>query len=227
MAESVSDPWMGLQTRIKICGITCVADAEAAVVAGADLLGLIFAPSSVRCVAVETARAIVAAVRGRAQTVAVFQDAPCETINAIVAQVGCDVVQLHGQESPALAAAVIRPVMRAVVVTPDTSEREVRQWAQAKNVVHLLFDRPKAQPAPDWETRLDRLWAALPMGDQGRVLGCFVAGGLSAANVPEFIRRWRPYGVDVASGVECAPGRKDAERMQAFCRAVRQTTGPV
>ncbi len=208
-------------TRIKICGVTCVADAEAAVTAGADLLGLIFAPSSVRRVEVETARAIVAAVRGRAETVAVFQDAPADTINAVLTHIGCAFVQLHGQEPPALAAAVIRPVIRAVVVTAATAETEVMLWAQTKNVAHLLFDRPKAQPEADWEARLDLLWTAMT-SETDRSPGCFVAGGLSAGNVLAVIRRWRPYGVDVASGVESAPGRKDARQMQAFCRAVRQ-----
>ncbi len=208
-------------TRIKVCGLTCLADAEAAVAAGADLLGLIFAPSSVRRVDVETARTIAAAVRGRAETVAVFQDAPAAAINAVATHIGCDFVQLHGQEPPALAAAVVRPVIRAVVVTAATAENGVRQWAQAKNVAHLLFDRPKAQPEADWEARLDRLWTAFT-SKTDRFPGSFVAGGLSAENVLEVIRRWRPYGVDVASGVESAPGRKDARRMQAFCRAVRQ-----
>ncbi len=208
-------------TRIKICGVTCVTDAEAAVAAGADLLGLIFAPSSIRRVEVETARAIAAAVRGRAEMVAVFQDAPADAINAVVTDVGCDFVQLHGQEAPALAAMVIRPVIRAVVVTAATAETEVMLWAQTKNVAHLLFDRPKAQPEADWEAQLDRLWRVVT-AETGRFPGCFVAGGLSAGNVLEVIRRWRPSGVDVASGVESAPGRKDARRMQAFCRAVRQ-----
>jgi phosphoribosylanthranilate isomerase len=212
--------------RIKICGVTCPADAEAAVAAGADLLGLIFAPSSVRRVEVETARAIAAAVQGRAETVAVFQDAPADAINAVATHIGCDFVQLHGQEAPALAARVIRPVIRAVVVTAATAETEVRLWAQTKNVAHLLFDRPKAQPEADWEAWLDRLWAAVTSGTD-RFPGSFVAGGLSAENVPEMIRRWRPYGVDVASGVESAPGRKDARRMQAFCQAVRQALEPV
>ncbi|QUW01541.1 phosphoribosylanthranilate isomerase [Chloracidobacterium sp. MS 40/45] len=212
--------------RIKICGVTCLHDAEAAVAAGADMLGLIFAPSSVRRVEVETARAIAAAVRGRVETVAVFQDAPADAINATVAHIGCDFVQLHGQEAPALAAVVIRPVIRAVVVTAATVENGVRPWVQAKNVAHLLFDRPKAQPEAGWETQLDRLWRAVT-SETDRFPGSFVAGGLSAENVPEVIRRWRPYGVDVASGVESAPGRKDAGRMQAFCRAVRQALEPV
>ncbi|MGQ9897961.1 MAG: phosphoribosylanthranilate isomerase [Acidobacteriota bacterium] len=211
-----------MSTCIKICGMTCVPDAEAAVAAGADLLGLIFAPSSLRRVEVATARAIVAAIRGRAQTVAVFQDAPLEIINATVRCVGCDFVQLHGLEVPALAAAVVRPVIRAVVVASSTSEAEVLAWARSSNVVHLLFDRPKVQPVTDWEAHLDRLWAAMASKTDSFPRN-FVAGGLSAANVSKVIRRWRPYGVDVASGVESVPGRKDAERMRAFCQAVRQT----
>ncbi len=223
----MTGPMPSAPTRIKICGVTCVADAEAAVAAGADLLGLIFAPSSVRRVEVETARAIAAAVRGRAETVAVFQDAPAAAINAVATHIGCDFVQLHGQEPLALAAAVVRPVIRAVVVTAATPETEVMLWAQTKNVAHLLFDRPKVQPeAADWEARLDRLWRVVT-AETGCFAGCFVAGGLSAGNVLEVIRRWRPHGVDVASGVESAPGRKDARRMQSFCQAVRQALEPV
>ncbi len=222
----MSAPIPSAPIRIKICGVTCVADAEAAVAAGADLLGLIFAPSSVRRVEVETACTIAAAVRGRAETVAVFQDAPADAINAVATHIGCDFVQLHGQEPPALAAMVIRPVIRAVVVTAATAETEVMLWAQTKNVAHLLFDRPKAQPEAGWEARLGRLWRAVTSGTD-RFPASFVAGALSAGNVLEVIRRWRPYGVDVASGVESAPGRKDARRMQAFCQAVRRAWEPV
>lgn len=207
------------KTRIKICGVTNAADAEAAVAAGADLLGVIFAPTSPRCVTVATGRAIVAAVRGRCRTVAVFQDAPPATINAVATAVGCDFIQLHGGETPATAGELARPVIRAVVVTAATDATDVLRWATADNVAHLLFDRPKVGADANWVERLERLWAAAQTTDAGR--RSFLAGGLSAANVGEVVRRWRPFGVDTASGVESAPGQKDALRMQAFCRAVR------
>ncbi|OYT69806.1 MAG: N-(5'-phosphoribosyl)anthranilate isomerase [Chloracidobacterium sp. CP2_5A] len=206
-------------TRIKICGIASVADAEAAAAAGANLLGLIFAPSSPRQVDVETARRVVAAVRGRCLTVAVFQDASVDAINAVVAAVGCDYVQLHGRESPAMSGGLARPAIRAVIVEAETSEAEVRAWATADNVAHLLFDRPKDVMGAGGRAGLERLWAAAQATPVGR--RSFLAGGLSPDNVAEIVERWRPFGVDVASGVESAPGRKDLERMQAFCRAVR------
>ncbi len=206
-------------TRIKICGIASVADAESAAAAGADLLGLIFAPTSPRRVERDLARQIVAATRGRCQTVGVFQDAPVEAINAVVAAVGCDFAQLHGRETAAMAGDIARPVIRAIIVTAEASEAEVAAWAMADNVAHLLFDRPKGATGAGWLSELGRLWAAAQATAIGRQ--SFLAGGLSPANVAEVVKRWRPFGVDVASGVESAPGRKDAERMRAFCRAVR------
>ncbi|MCS7079988.1 MAG: phosphoribosylanthranilate isomerase [Chloracidobacterium sp.] len=213
-------PWT---PQIKICGVTNIADAEAAAAAGADLLGIIFAPTSPRCVTVETGREIVAAVRGRCLTVAVFQDASVETVNAVATALGCDLVQLHGRETPVMAARLMRPVIRAVTVTAETDEAEVTAWATADNVAHLLFDRPKDGKDGCWAASLERLWAAAQATPAGR--RSFLAGGLSSDNVGEVVRRWQPFGVDVASGVETAPGWKDTEKMRAFCRAVR-ASGP-
>ncbi|MFQ3582869.1 MAG: phosphoribosylanthranilate isomerase [Chloracidobacterium sp.] len=207
------------RTRVKICGVTSVADADAAAAAGADYLGLIFAPSSVRSVTLDDARQIVAAVARRCQTVAVFQDAPLEWMQTVVAAIGCDLIQLHGDEPLEVAAALPCPVIRAVTVTPETRPADVLPWTRLENVAHLLFDRPKRRPVLDWELCLQPLWEAAQTTAAGRQ--AFIAGGLSAENVAAVVQRWQPYGVDVASGVESAPGKKDARRMQAFCRSVR------
>ncbi len=216
-------PWSGAAVQIKICGVTSIADAEAAVTAGADLLGIIFAPASRRCVTVETGQQIVTAVRGRCRTVAVFQDAPVSTVNAVATAIGCDFIQLHGRETPAAAGELVRPVIRAVVVTAETTAVDVLTWATAGNVAHLLFDRPKGVVDPSWVVALGSLWAAAHRTVVGQQ--SFLAGGLTSDNVCELIQQWRPFGVDVASGVESAPGHKDAACMRRFCRAVRTCDG--
>ena len=195
-------------TLIKICGICDSEAARAATEAGADLIGFHFCRSD-RRVSPEDARRAVESLDERPAVVGVFIDQEPGEVRHIADFVGLDVVQLHGSEAPGFAAG--RPVMKVLKVKDGTI--------------------PGAGDWPD-PIMLDS-WSADQRGGTGRTwnweLGrellasrqVFIAGGLEPGNVGEVVSRFRPYGVDVSSGVESSVRRKDAEKMKAFVRAVR------
>ncbi len=197
-------------TRIKICGITNADDARAALAAGADAIGLVFAASP-RRVGPEQARRIARSVPPLATVVGVFRDAPPDEIADVLARVPLDVLQLHGDEPPRQCAALPRRVVKRFRIlktdTPDT----LRAQLAAYRVSAALLDPGAGDGQPfDWT-----LARELP----GPVM---LAGGLCAENVGDAIRTARPYAVDVCSGVEREPGRKDHDKMRAFVEAVRK-----
>ena len=194
-------------TQVKICGICDPADAVAAADAGADLLGMHFCPS-LRSIETSAGRSIADAVRGRVILVGVFIDADPADIAEIADEVGLDVVQLHGSESPG---AYARPVLKALKVR-DGAVPDADGWPDP-----VLLDTWTA----DGRGGTGRSWpweAARPLVAQRSV---FVAGGLTPANVGEIVKVLGPAGVDVSSGVESEPRRKDAALMRAFVQAVR------
>ncbi|MCC6995633.1 MAG: phosphoribosylanthranilate isomerase [Deltaproteobacteria bacterium] len=198
---------------VKICGLTRAGDVEAALAAGADAIGLNFWPSSKRHVTPEAAAPLAALVRGRARLVGVFVNAEAAAINAVVAAVGLDVVQLHGDEAPTLAAQLTRPLWRAVRVAGAASLDEIESWPGAEA---FLLDSASAGyggsgQSFDWTL-------ARAVATRVRVL---VAGGLGPDNVAAAVRAARPWGVDVAGGVETAPGIKDQALMARFIQAAR------
>jgi phosphoribosylanthranilate isomerase len=200
--------------KVKICGVTSVADARQAALAGADAIGLNFYRRSKRCVSVATARAIVEALPPLVWAVGVFVDEPLASLRRIAREVGLHALQLHGHEPAAFAARLALPTFKALHVAqapPDASGFE--------RVQALVLDA--AQPgfgggglAFDWKL-------ARAIARQRPVL---LAGGLTPKNVAAAIRAVRPWGVDVASGVEAAPGIKDPRKVAAFIRAARSTT---
>jgi phosphoribosylanthranilate isomerase len=192
-------------TRVKICGITNLPDAHAAVEAGADALGLVFAPSP-RRIEIELARTIVAALCARIVFVGVFRDAPIEEVNRIADQVGLDGVQLHGEESPEYCANVNRCAIKRFEI-----DESLRERLPSYRVFASLLD-PGAGSGQTFS------WDQA-MGLPHRII---VAGGLTPQNVAEPVRLLGPFGVDVASGVETSPGRKDHVKMRDFIRAVRE-----
>jgi phosphoribosylanthranilate isomerase len=197
---------------VKICGITRLEDAEAAVAAGAGALGFVFWPSSPRCVDPNQARAIVSALPPFVTPVGVFVDQPVEEVMRIANKVGLGVVQLHGNESLDYANEIGRPVVKAVAVR-GAEAPGIDDWPA--NVLLLLDVHDPVRRGGTGQT-ID--WtAAANVSRQRRVL---LAGGLTAANVREAIERVRPFGIDVSSGVESAPGIKDHERIKALFEAV-------
>lgn len=196
------------QTLVKICGICDPASARAALDAGADLLGFHFCSSRRRITPAE-ARAIVDSLDRRPSVVGVFIDQPQEEVAQIVDYVGLDLVQLHGSEQPGFRAP--RPAIKALKVR-DGAIPDASAWPDP-----ILLD----SWSPDQRGGTGRTWDWGQAGDLVARRRVIVAGGLDPTNVGQVVRRLRPYGVDVSSGVESEPRVKDPGRMRAFVQAVR------
>ncbi len=203
------------RTLVKICGITSRADAHAAIEAGADALGLVFWPQSPRVVSVEQARAITADLPAFVTRVGVFVDASAEEMNAAADRASLDVLQLHGDEAPSILPALRRRALKALRVGAEFQASAADPWHDGAG---LLLD-VKAAEAPGGTGRTFD-WS-LARGVRGRTGFLVAAGGLDASNVGDAIKALRPHAVDVSSGVEAAPGRKDPAKMRAFVDAVR------
>ena len=195
-------------TLVKICGICSARDAEAAIAGGADLLGMHFCDSP-RRIELDLGRVIANASRGRVKLVGVFIDEDPARVDAVAGELGLDYVQLHGSEQPGHDYAA--PVIKAIKVR-DGSVADTRGWPDP-----LLLDSWTA----DGRGGTGRTWdwdLARPLAGTRQV---FVAGGQNPENVGEVVRRLRPHGVDVSSGVEPQPRRKSPALIQAFVQAVR------
>lgn len=203
---------------VKICGITRVEDAEVAVELGAHALGFVFWPKSPRFVEPERARAIAAALPPFVTTVGVFVDQPARLVNEVAARVGLGAVQLHGEETVAYLDDIDRPVVKALAMGDDARDEDADRWPPR---VRLLLDvhdpvrRGGTGRVIDW-TRAAALSARRPV---------MLAGGIGPENVAEAIRIVRPFGIDVSSGVESAPGVKDHARLRALFAAVGTGSG--
>jgi len=211
------------QVRIKICGITRAADAVEAASAGADAVGLVFAAGSPRRVSMAQARAIVSALPPFAAAVGVFVNESVEGVRRTAGEVGLSCVQLHGEE-PAEFVGRLAPlrVIKALRVRAASFVNEVQRFRDA-GVVAILLDAFDEQARGGSGKRFD--WDLVAGAQRGGGLEgappMILAGGLTPENVVAAIRRIRPYGVDVSSGVEDAPGVKSAERIGRFIAAVR------
>jgi phosphoribosylanthranilate isomerase len=207
---------------VKICGLSAPETLDAALQAGADMVGFVFFPPSPRHVGLETARALGRQVGGRAAKVALTVDADDATLANIVETLQPDLLQLHGKETVARLRDIKQrfdlPVMKAIAVETAADLAPLPGYAAVAD--RILFDAraPKGATRPgglgssfDWHV-LEKLELVLPF---------MVSGGLTAANVAEAVRITRAGGVDVSSGVERAPGIKDPEMIRAFVRAAR------
>jgi len=207
---------------IKICGLRTPEALDAALAAGADMVGFVFFPRSPRHVGYEAARVLGSRVQGRARKVALTVDADDEQVAAIVAALKPDLLQLHGQETPERVV-VLRtrfgvPVMKALPIATRADLSPIRLYDAVAD--RLLFDAraPREATRPgglgksfDWHL-LENLKVDVPF---------MLSGGLDAGNVADALRITRAPGVDVSSGVERAPGEKDPDRIRAFIRAAR------
>jgi phosphoribosylanthranilate isomerase len=197
---------------VKICGITRAEDAEAAVAAGAGAIGFVFWPKSPRFIDPHRARKIAATLPPFVTVVGVFVNQPLDYVNGVASLVRLGAVQLHGDETPAFAAAVSSPVIKAVSV----GDADTRAWPARMRLlldVHDPVARGGTGRAIDWT-------AAADMAAQREIL---LAGGLTPDNVADAVARVRPFGIDVSSGVERAPGIKDHQRLRALFEAVHDT----
>lgn len=211
--------------RIKICGITNVADAEAAVAAGADAIGLNFYSKSSRYIERATAREIAQAIGSRAVKVGVFVNAPTDEIITKCDDVGLDLIQLHGDERPDLLRLLAaRPVMKAFRIGPD-GLAPVRRWLETcmpMSIFPRLVLIDAFQPGAYGGTGATSDWpAAAAYARTAGVPPLVLAGGLTPTNVAEAIRAVHPAAVDTAGGVESSPGHKDAALIKAFVEAAR------
>jgi phosphoribosylanthranilate isomerase len=197
---------------IKVCGITRAEDARHAVARGATALGFVFWPSSPRYIAPQEARTIVAALPRGVVTVGVFVNETIDGIRRAVAASGVTAVQLHGDEPPDYAGVLDCLLFRAVAL--ETAAAAAAVWPAR---VMLLTDaadcvrRGGTGMTVDWEKA----------ADLARCRPIVLAGGLTPDNVADAIRTVRPAGVDVSSGVERAPGVKDADKVTAFVASAR------
>jgi len=203
--------------RIKFCGLTRVEDASAAVEAGAWALGVILWPGSARAATLEQASAIAAAHRRQVELCGVFVDATLDDVAAAVDTVGLTLVQLHGSEGPSYCAEVARRTGAKVIKAARVRGREDLQALQPFHTdFHLLdahVDGLVGGTGTTWDYELLQ-------GRRSNV-PLILSGGLTAENVADAIAAVQPFAVDVASGVESAPGIKDHDKLQAFADAVR------
>jgi phosphoribosylanthranilate isomerase len=196
---------------VKICGVTRADDARAAVDAGAGAIGFVFWPGSPRFVDPYRARAIAAQLPPFVTAVGLFVNQPAAYVNGVASLVRLGAVQLHGDETPEFASTVISPVIKALpVAAADAWPRETTLLLDA----HDPVKRGGTGRTIDWS-------AAAVVAGRRRVL---LAGGLTPDNVADAIAWVRPFGVDVSSGVERAPGIKDHQRIRALFEAIHGTS---
>jgi len=201
--------------RSKICGITRIEDALAAAEAGADAIGFVFYAKSPRAVDVRQARAIIAELPPFVTTVGLFVNASRCELNEILEVVPLDLLQFHGDETPADCEGFHRPWIKALRVRPgDDLEAACREYAGARGILLDTF-----VPGVPGGTGEAFDWSLVPATLSKPII---LAGGLSADNVAQAIRQVRPFAVDVSGGVEQAKGIKDAAKIEAFMQAVRQ-----
>ena len=204
------------RTRVKICGITRIEDALAAVNAGADAIGLVFYAPSPRCVTIAQAQQIVAALPPFVSVVALFVNATIAEIETILAQVRIDIVQFHGDETPAQCQQINLPYYKAIRVK---AESNLLQYAlEFESAKALLLDTYTEAAFGGTGHVFD--WNLIPKNMTKPVI---LAGGLVPENVALAIRQVRPYAVDVSGGVEQSKGVKDTAKITAFMHAVEES----
>jgi phosphoribosylanthranilate isomerase len=211
---------------VKICGLSTPEALEAALQAGADMVGFVFFPASPRNISLETARALGARVRGRATKVALTVDADDAVLDAVVAALRPDMLQLHGKELPARVWALKKhfglPVMKAIALETKSDLSAIETYATLAD--RLLFDaRPPRQATRPGGLGKSFEWHLLEHIEPG--VPFMLSGGLNADNVGEALRITRAPGVDVSSGVERAPGEKDPQKISAYDGAARDAAG--
>ena len=217
----------GAGVRTKFCGLRRVADVDAAARAGAAYVGLVFFAPSPRCVTPEGARAMALRAPPGLAKVALLVDPDDAALDAVTAVVPLDMIQLHGAETPARVAAVRArtglPVMKAIGIRAPGDLAEFDRFADVADQILVDAKPPAGAALPggngagfDWTLLSGRAWRRPWM----------LAGGLDAGNVAEAVRITGARQVDVSSGIESAPGVKDAALMAAFADALAYTAAP-
>ena len=204
-----------MSTKVKICGITNLADAQAAVAAGADALGFNFYERSPRFISLSQANEISRQLAPFVMRVGLFVNAPEELVLRAIRECGLTMLQFHGDEAPEFCAQFGLMSMKAFRMRGPETLKEIPKYQTDAWLLDAY------SPAAFGGTGEKFNWdLAVEVQKLGKPV--FLAGGLTAENVAEAIRKVRPFGVDVSSGVESAPGKKDHAKVKAFIDAVRQ-----
>jgi len=203
--------------KIKICGITNQEDAEAAVAAGADALGFVFYARSPRYIEPAVAKRIIAQLPPFVLSIGVFVNHDQESIRNLVDECGLAFAQLHGDETPTFCESLGRPVLRALRLHDRGSLLALAEYKGRMGVKGFVVDAYSSEAYGGTGQTVD--WSlAREVAHAAPIL---LAGGLTPGNVQEAIQHVHPYGVDISSGVEEHPGKKDHEKIRAFTQAVR------
>jgi len=203
--------------KVKICGITNLEDARAAVEAGADALGFLCYRKSPRYVDPEIIKRIVAGLPPFVLTVGVFVNEEAKTVRDLLDACGLAVAQLHGDESAAYCETLGRPVIRALRLRDPGTLLQLAEYRGRAGVRGFVVDAYSKETyggtgqVVNWDLAAEAAKAAPVL----------LAGGLTRENVGDAIKKVRPYGVDVSSGVEASPGKKDHDKIRGFVRAAR------
>jgi len=210
--------------RVKICGITSLADAELAVDLGAWAIGMIFFQGSPRRCSVEEAQRITAALQRKVELCGVFVNDPLELVVKTSENLGLTMVQLHGDEGPAFCGEVPRRTgARVIKAAQVASPGDVRDLERFHVDFHLLDARAQAPQKQALRGGTGETFDWSLLAERRSKVPLILSGGLSADNVAEAIAQARPFAVDSASGTERAPGRKDEEKLKAFFDAVERS----
>jgi len=199
--------------KVKICGITNIDDALYAAELGADALGFIFVKSSPRYIAPKAARKIIQELPPFIVPVGIFIDVPQEEIIGVIEQTGIRCVQLHGNETPKQLAGFPVPVYKSFRVDSSFNPDILRRY---KGSAYLLDTKIPGELGGTGQTFDWRI--AVKAKEYGRII---LAGGLNPANVLEAIQKVQPYAIDVNSGVESAPGKKDKNKLEQLFKTIR------
>jgi phosphoribosylanthranilate isomerase len=204
-----------MSTIVKICGITNAADALAAAASGADALGLMFYPASPRHVPLKTAAEIAGQLPPFIIKVGVFVNAPEDDVLRAIGECGLNIVQFHGDETPDFCALFPVMTIKAFRVRDADSLKSLSDYRTDAWLLdaHVPDKLGGTGASFNWDLAIEAQKLGRPV---------FLAGGLTPENVAGAVRRVRPYGVDVSSGVEESPGKKDHRKVAAFVKAAKQ-----
>jgi phosphoribosylanthranilate isomerase len=210
-------------TRVKICGITSLADAELAVELGAWAIGMIFYEGSPRSCSLEEAQRITAALRRKVELCGVFVNDPLEQVVRRSEDLGLTIVQLHGDEGPAFCGEVPRRTgARVIKAAQVAGPGDVRDLERYHVDFHLLDARAQAQAKQALRGGTGETFDWALLSERRSKVPLILSGGLNAENVAEAIAATGPFAVDSASGTESAPGKKDEQQLRAFFAAVER-----
>jgi phosphoribosylanthranilate isomerase len=203
-----------METRVKICGITNLADAQSAVEAGADALGFNFYDKSPRFVTIQRAAEITKQIPPFVMRVGVFVNAQEEFVLRAIAEAGLTMLQFHGDELPEFCAQFGLMSMKAFRMRDEKSLAELPQFQTDAYLLDAFSPEARGGTGEkfNWELAVEAQKFGKPI---------FLAGGLTPENVADAVRKVNPFGVDVASGVESSPGKKDPAKVKAFIAAAK------